>query len=576
METLAFEVNSLEAYYQKNQNGSLDIILYVSAAEMALDFSALKKLFFPQAEKMKRVALIRCVKIVIGGTLVLSIPFSFFAKVGASERYAMSYVYYGSGEAQIESVKKAEETLSVVSPSYFNLEEDGTLSLSGISKSFIEKMHASGVRVVPFLSNHWDREKGVRALQNRETLVREIVEAVKTYGLDGVNVDIENVTETERAAYTDLVRRLRNSLPGGKEVSVAVAANPWGSEKGWAGSYDYAALASYSDHLFIMAYDEHYQGGEPGAVASLPFVEKSIQYALTKAPAEKLVLGIPFYGRIWGGGLAGYGVSMQKIQEYAGKYRTEIQYDTKTNTPQMHLTIQKGENGPTVGGKKLGAGKYVIHYENSDSIKAKLALVSKYNLKGAGNWSAGQETADVWEYYQLWLDGDYFSDISNHFAKDEILRITADGIMQGQSDAVFAPTAPLTRAEAAAIAARLLKLPDGKGTFSDVPTSHWAYTSILKAEKAGLMRGYPDGTFRPDTAVSRAEMTLLLARMITESYMGEAEFPDVPRGHWAEEEIAALANMGILSGYPDGTFRPENKISRGEAAVILERIQKWL
>ena len=566
----------MQTYYRKNRDGSLDIILYITAEEMALDLSALKKLFWSKAETTDRIALVRKVKIVIAGTLILSIPFSFFAKVGASDRYAMSYVYFGTGEAQIESVSKAEDTLSVVSPSYFNLDDSGNLAVENLSENFIARMHASGVRVVPFLSNHWDREKGEKALENGKTLAKEIADAIIKYNLDGVNVDIENVTHTHRDAYTNFVKELRLLVPQTKEVSVAVAANPWGSEKGWAGSYDYAALASFSDHLFIMAYDEHYQGGEAGSVASLSFVEKSIQYALSKAPAEKIVLGIPFYGRIWGGHLEGYGVSLQKIEEYAKKYQNIIEYDTEASCPVMYLTVKNGQEGPKIAGKKLAAGTYTIYYENADSIKAKLALVSKYNLKGAGNWSAGQETEDVWEYYQLWLNGRYFSDISEHFAKDEIIQITEDGIMQGKSETTFEPSSPLTRAEAAVISARLLDLPKGNADFKDVPHTHWAYEAILKVEKAGIMIGYPDGTFRPGEPVSRAEMTKLLSRMVEETYSGGLYFDDVPSDHWAKEEIAALAKLGVITGYPDGTFRPEQKINRGEAAVILKRISDYL
>ncbi len=566
----------MQTYYQKNQDGSLDIILYVTAEEMAVDFSAFRKLFTSSAPQHKKIALVRRVKIIIAGTIVLSIPFSFFAKVGANVRYAMSYVYYGTGEAQIESVSKAEDFLSVVSPSYFNITEEGKLSLSSISESFIRKMHASGVKVVPFLSNHWDRERGIRALENGAALAEEIAKVIETYNLDGVNVDIENVTEAQREQYTALVRRLREIIPQNKEVSVAVAANPWGSEKGWAGSYDYAALSEISDHLFIMAYDEHYQGGAPGAVASIDFVERSIKYALSVAPAEKIVLGIPFYGRIWGGDLAGYGISLQKIESLGNTYQTEVWYDTESLCPVMQLTIREGETGPKIAGENLTAGTYTIYYENADSIKAKLALAAKYNLKGAGNWSAGQETADVWDYYELWLNGQYFSDITNHFAKDEILQVTADGIMKGQGETLFAPTAPLTRAEAAAICTRLLNLSSGKMSFSDVPKTHWAYEAIQKASNAGIMIGYPDGTFRPEEAVSRAEMTELLARMIEKTYAQDTDFSDVGEDHWAKEEIASLARMGILTGYPDGTFRPDNKINRGEAAVILQRMKEWL
>ncbi len=566
----------MQTYYQTNNDGSLDIILYVSPEEFSLDFSAFKKLFLAGVEEKKRVALVRRVKIIIAGTIVLSIPFSFFARVGANERYAMSYVYYGTGEAQLESVSRAMDTLSVVSPSYFNITEEGHLSVEGLSEGFIQKMQASGIRVVPFLSNHWDRQKGIKALENGERLAQEIADAVGKYNLDGVNVDIENVTEKERDAYTRFVAQLRKLLPAGKEVSVAVAANPWGSEKGWAGSYDYAALAKECDHLFIMAYDEHYEGGEKGAVASLSFVEKSLQYALQHVPPEKIVLGIPFYGRIWGGELSGYGVSLQRIENFTKQYKTEKLRDAKTDTPILRLTIENAAQSPTIGGKKLAPGQYDIYYEDADSIKDKLALVAKYDLKGAGNWSAGQETEDIWSYYELWLCGKYFSDISQSFAKDEILQVTEEGLMRGQSDTIFAPAASLSRAEAAVIATRLLPLREEEGAFSDVPSSHWAYEAIRKVAAAGLMVGYPDGTFRPEEAVSRAELTLLLARMIEAGYTGDMEFSDVPENHWAKEEIAALARMGILSGYPDGTFRPDEKINRGETAVILKRIQDWL
>ena len=83
---------------------------------------------------------------------------------------------------------------------------------------------------------------------------------MEEYDLDGINVDIENVTHEQRDAYTQLVRLLREKIPAHKEVSVAVAANPNDWQTGWHGSYDYAALAEVADHLFLMTYDEHYEG----------------------------------------------------------------------------------------------------------------------------------------------------------------------------------------------------------------------------------------------------------------------------------------------------------------------------
>lgn len=124
-------------------------------------------------------------------------------------------------------------------------------------------MHDQGIRVVPYLSNNWDRELGRAMLRNKEVATTQIAEAIERYNLDGVNVDIENVTDEDQADYTEFVRLLREKIPAHKEVSVAVAANPKGWTEGWHGSYDYKLLAEFSDYLMIMTYDESYVGGGP-------------------------------------------------------------------------------------------------------------------------------------------------------------------------------------------------------------------------------------------------------------------------------------------------------------------------
>ena len=156
-------------------------------------------------------------------------------------------------------------------------------------------MHQNGIRVVPFLSNHWDRTSGVNALLMLTDWRRSFADTINDYGLDGVNVDIENVTEKQRTQYTELVRRLRESLPSDKEVSVAVAANPVVGTPAGTAHTTMRNWGKYADHLFIMAYDEHYQGGAPGPVAGYSFVQRSIEYALRYVPSDKIVLGIPFF-----------------------------------------------------------------------------------------------------------------------------------------------------------------------------------------------------------------------------------------------------------------------------------------
>ncbi|MFC0559253.1 glycosyl hydrolase family 18 protein [Halalkalibacter alkalisediminis] len=208
------------------------------------------------------------VSIMAGSMLLVSVPMN-DKKVEAAD-FTMSYLFFGSTQAQIGYVDRTKGNLQVVAPSYFDLNPDGTLKLSWqFDPTFIAEMKNRGVRVVPFLSNHWDRELGRAALNNREVLAQQIADTIIKHNLDGVNVDIENVTHLDRDSFTDLVRLLREKLPADKEVSVAVAANPNGWQTGWHGSYDYKKLAEHSDYLMLMAYDESFNGCPVGQAPSI-------------------------------------------------------------------------------------------------------------------------------------------------------------------------------------------------------------------------------------------------------------------------------------------------------------------
>lgn len=369
---------------------------------------------------------IKTVVIFFSGVLIASMPFSVFAdsqegispQTGysiesplvisstsqLSEKFSMTYLYGGSVSQQISKVKQAG-TFDTVSPSYFDINSQGKLVVNTVSTELVNEMHAMGIKVVPMLSNHWDRNGGKLALANPEALAAEIAENVKKYNLDGVNVDIENVTQTERDKYTRLVAELRRLIPAEKEVSVAVAANPNGWTTGWHGSYDYEALAKHADYLMIMAYDESWQGSAAGPVASYDFVKKSIEYALKYAPAEKIVVGVPFYGRIWSenGDFNGYGIGLSVISNMLTDYNAKITYDEKARSPKAEFTVKAGDKEYTVGGKKLSPGNYTIWFENQRSISNKINLVHEYNLKGVGSWALNQATDSILQNLSPWL-----------------------------------------------------------------------------------------------------------------------------------------------------------------------------
>ena len=145
----------------------------------------------------------------------------------------------------------------------------------------------------------------------------------------------------------------------------------------------------------------------------------------------------------------------------------------------------------------------------------------------------------------------------------------------GYLDGSFQPDASLTRAEAAMIFYRL-KLADATTTldvteFSDVTEGAWYYDAVIYSVQQGLVGGYGDGTFRPNTHISRAEFATIAARYDELDLSEENPFPDAD-GHWAEEYIASAVNKGWIEGYPDGTFKPDNDISRAEAVTLVNNV----
>ena len=403
---------------QQNPDGSYDIAIEFSRDEAEFSSDLISGGFLhPQTESaiefIKRQSKnlhIRAVKVIISGILVATIPLSAFAAIPASasatdNKYSLAYLYVGNTQQQIDYVKATRGSINVVAPSWLDITEDGSLDIKYSSPQLIKSMHDSGIRVTPFLSNHWNRAAGIAFLAQPDHYSTLLANYVISNDLDGLNIDIENVTHNERAQYTEFVRLLRQKLPAGKELSVAVAANPNGWTQGWHGSYDYAELGKYADTLFIMAYDESYQGGPSGPVASIGFVEKSIQYALKYVPANKIVVGLPLFGRLWSDtGFNGQGVYLNYGDMIINQYNASVSFDAASQSPRATFTIRDSDPQITVLGRTLTPGNYTMWMENKQSIEKKLSLVTKYNLKGAGSWALGQETADIWQDYTAVLN----------------------------------------------------------------------------------------------------------------------------------------------------------------------------
>jgi spore germination protein YaaH len=537
--------------------------------------------------------------------LSFSLVFSLFSvskSEAKSEKLSMTYLYGGNSDQYITQVERTNGAVDIVTPNYFDLNDDGSLKVTNkFNQTFVHKMKERDIKVVPFLSNHWDRETGRKALENQKQLVNDIVSFTKQHKLDGINVDFEGLNEQDRDSFTDFIRLLREEMPKDKNVSVAVAANPKGYTKGWHGSYDYTNLAKYADFLMIMAYDESWYGSLPGAVASLSFSEASIQYALRQqVPNGKIVLGVPFYGRVWRledipkdngairpNSILGNGVSLHKVPALTNTYQAKIEYDSIRQSPKATFEIKQGD--PEIklqewSASPLQPGNYVLWYENDRSLKEKMNLIHKYDLKGVGSWSLGQENVSMWDKYELWVNGLDFKDVSyNHWAQYDIAKANENGWIFGRTETQFFPEGSLKRSEAAAILVRILGLTkqgDSAPRFADVSPNYWGKEVIEIAYENNLMVGKKEGYFSPESSITREEIAVILQRLLNgKSIPSEGKivnFRDVGENRWSYPSITEMSAKQMFSGFEDGTFRPEEPVTRAQIAVLLNRISPYL
>lgn len=512
--------------------------------------------------------------------LIYILVFTFSSKSNASgQKMNLTYLYAGNSSLYTNYIDRSKGAINAVCPDYFEIYESGALKiLPKTDQKFVETMHARGIKVIPFLSNHWDRALGRAALNNRVELVSQIVSAVSQYGFDGVNIDIENLTHDDRNNYTDFIRLLRQNMPPGKSVSIAVAANPYGTYYGWAGSYDYKTLGTLCDWILVMTYDESYYGGPEGPVASSTFVENSMKYAMTQIPAEKLLLGIPFYGRYWkqGATVGGNALTAYDVESLINRYNGNVTYDRSTQTARVVFNITADDDKSTVwGGRVLSEGKYTVYYDNEQSIKYKLNLVHKYGLLGTGSWCLGQEALGTWEYYERWLNGKYFNDILGHYAQDDIMALANKGWMIGVSSVSFAPNRALTRAEAAIVIVRALGLENQPPAeyYSDT-TNHYARDMIAIARKYQIMLGVGNNRFEPNSPLTREQLAMILDRiLVLPKPAGSNPFKDISpeRNPLSYDSIMRLAANDIAKGSVDGRYVPEGHVHRGEMAAFINR-----
>jgi spore germination protein len=214
----------------------------------------------------------------------------------------------------------------------------------------------------------------------RKALIADLITATRNY--DGLNIDFENIPPRSGEAFLSFLRELKTGLPKDKLFSIALYARV----KAIANDvYDYEKIKPIVDKIFIMAYDEHYTRGDPGPVASIKWCRNVADYSLRVIGDEKLIMGIPFYGRAW---------------EDKNHHVALIYSSTEKLIETYKVREIKRENGIPTFDYVANLG-VKVYYEDEHSISTRMEMYKSMKVKAIGFWRLGQETPKVWEIIQL-------------------------------------------------------------------------------------------------------------------------------------------------------------------------------
>ncbi len=211
----------------------------------------------------------------------------------------------------------------------------------------------------------------------RTNLVNNIFNLVSRKGYGGVNIDFERVSAEDRDLFTGFLRQLRDRFaPEGYVLTIAVPAKT-SEDIPWLRGYDYGGIGAVVNFMFIMAYDWHHAGSEPGPVAPITEVRRTIEFAIERISRRKIILGVPLYGYDWiipyRPGTVAPAISNQSAIETAMRYQSPIQYSEEYKSPFFRYRDQEGQ-------------LHEVWFEDVRSISEKMILIREYGLQGIGAW----------------------------------------------------------------------------------------------------------------------------------------------------------------------------------------------
>ena len=295
---------------------------------------------------------------------------------------------------------------NIMSPSWFVLQSNGLKASPRISTDYVRTYRDKGYQVWPLVTNQFDPSFTASILGQSgsglwATYAQQLVQYALAYGFEGYNFDFENIHESHRDQLSHFVSYLSDYLHQ-YGIYTSIDVTGYSTSEYWSRVYDRPALSKSVDYVVHMAYDEvGHSSPTAGPVASYPWVRKQTEQMLGEVPANKLVLGIPFYTRIW---TESYGRAQSKTltiadsRNYLKAFEDNVVWNDQlrgyTLTIPSQGLVKKDPRIPLILNHQSGTVQK-IWFEDNKSLEEKLALVNELQLAGFAAWRKGFEDKEI-------------------------------------------------------------------------------------------------------------------------------------------------------------------------------------
>jgi len=304
------------------------------------------------------------------------------------------------GDADFKAAVKDTKGLNVISPTWFGFADtDGGIT-SLASESYVKAAHAAGMKVWALADDFAKNVKGLDVLshtESRQALIKNLVAEVTRVGADGINIDFEYITKESAPHFLQFLRELYLAC---KEYGLTISTDNYYPNQLNA-HYRLEEQCEFVDYIIFMGYDEHYsKSKEEGSVASIGFVKGGVEAMLNKVPANRLILGVPFFARKWmvnephaeGDPVPNEAAGMDTIKKFIKDNGGTAEWDETCGQNYAEVTVE---------------GKLVkIWVEDTESMKLKLDVMKDNGLAGCSAWRLGMESKDVWTLIQSYFTKD--------------------------------------------------------------------------------------------------------------------------------------------------------------------------